>query len=122
MNLITTMDSTEGVSGSLTEQRLWVNASSLYDPQELFHACVAREDFLTSRMRDVILSFYSSRAQLLPLTFYLEMSGENKLQFTQFDRLHLLSPGAHLHPTSIPHFLVHLPVSGHWVAFTVWLL
>ena len=74
-------------------------------------------------MRDVIvLSFYSSRAQLLPLTFFLEMSGENKLQCTQFDRLQLLSAGAHLHPTSVPHFLVHLSVSGHWVAFLVWLL
>ena len=74
-------------------------------------------------MRDVIfLSSYSSRAQLLPLIFFLEMSGENKLQFTQSDRLQLLSPGAHLHPTSVPHFLVHLSVSGHRVAFTVWLL
>ena len=49
------------------------------------------------------LIFYSSRAQLLSIpaiNFFLEMSGGDRLQFTQFDKFQLLISGAHLPTTS----------------------
>lgn len=51
------------------------------------------------------LIFYSSKAQLLSIpaiNFFLEMSGEDRLQFTQLDKFQLLSPVAHLPSTSFP--------------------
>ena len=57
---------------------------------------------LTSGVRDVILlALYSSRAQLLLLTLSLACLGKTELQFPPFDKLQLLSPGAHLSPTSV---------------------
>lgn len=49
------------------------------------------------------LIFYSSRAQLLSIpaiNFFLEMSGGERLQFTQLDKFQLLSPQTHCPPTS----------------------
>ena len=51
---------------------------------------------LAYRVDVVILSFYSSRAQLLPLSWSLKCLGKTKIQFTLLDNLQLFSSGAHL--------------------------
>ena len=53
---------------------------SLFDPEGSFSACVIGEVCLTPGVIEVvILSLYSSRAQLLPLTFFLMCQREARL-------------------------------------------
>ena len=78
---------------------------SFLTPEEPFCTFAVEEISLTSRMRDVVFSLYSRRAQFLyapVISFFLEMSGTDKFQFTQLDKFQLLSPVAHLPSTSFP--------------------
>ena len=53
-------------------------------------------DFLSDKY--VILSLYSSRAQLLPLTLSLKCLGETKLQYTPLNKFQLLCAEVHVSP------------------------
>ena len=84
---------------------LWELHSTYYEAVSLpfltseksSYACAVGEGSLTSGVIDVvILSFYSSRDQLLPLSWSLKYLGKTKIQFTLLDKLQLFSPGAHL--------------------------
>ena len=98
-----TMDSNVGGGGSgggvwcvclweVTKAYYGLASPPILTPEEPFCACVAGEVSLTSRgIEVVILSFSSSRAQLLPLTFSLKVSKRNELQFTPSDRSQLFS-------------------------------
>ena len=76
---------------------LWGEASSLFDPQEVFpHLC--RQGSLPGP-QEWAPYLYSSRAQLLPLALSLECLGENKGRLTPLDKYQLSSPGPiHLLP------------------------
>ena len=73
------MDSSTEACGSFGITYCGGGTPSFLTPEEPFCACVVREVSLISGM--VILSLYSSRAQLLTLTLALECLGEKKLQF-----------------------------------------
>ena len=64
----------------------------------------------------VILSLYSSRAQLLSLTLSLESLGKQSFNFTPLDRHQVSSPGAYLSPTSFLLSLL-LVTCGRLAAF-----
>ena len=72
-------------------QNSWPGVPSLFKPLESYCACVIGEISLTPGVIEVVLlSFYSSRAQLLPLTFSLRCR-KNKAQFTQPNKSQLFS-------------------------------
>ena len=71
--------------------------SLFFWPREVFLYMCSQWDFpdlLSDKY--VILSLYSSRAQLLPLTLSLKCLGETKLQFTPLNKFQLLCPEVHL--------------------------
>ena len=77
---------------------------SFLTSEEPFCTFAVEEISLTSRMMDVVFfSLYSRRAQFLyapAISFFLEMSGTDKFQFTQLEKFQLLSPRTHCPPTS----------------------
>ena len=94
---------------------LWGSTPSFSNLWRAFLHVSSWEVSFTSGVTDVvILSLYTSRAQLLPLTLSLECPGKTKLQFILLDELQLLSPGAHLPPMSpepillCPFYLLNL--------------
>ena len=90
----------------------------LLTPRESSGAYTVREVSLNSGVIDeIVLSLYSSRAQLLPLTLSLKCLGITELQFTPLDKLQLFSSGTHLPPTSkaVLSCITHCaPWPEHW--------
>ena len=73
-----------------------------FDPKGAFLRMCSQGGFLdfSSDRCGRFISLLPLRAQLLPLALSLACPGKTKLQFILLDELQLLSPGAHLPPTS----------------------